>query len=87
MGEGLGEPAYTSLGRASYSVPQRNNTDSPELRLSVDHYVREEAADTAEGAGFLKRIQMCFEPEGGYSLRAHTLCANKTEVHKSCFYK
>lgn len=55
-------------GACKDNVYRNKRSSLEELRLSVEQYVREVSADTAErvGASFLERVQMCLQRKGAH---------------------
>ena len=59
---------YWLWGACKDSVYRNKSGSLEELRLSVEQYLCEVAADTAEmvGTSFLERVQMCLERGGAH---------------------
>ena len=65
---GLNPLDYWLWGACKDSVYHNKPGSLEELRLSIEQYVREVPADTAErvGASFLERVQMCLQREDAH---------------------
>ena len=75
---------YCLWGACKHSIYRNKPGSLEELRLSVEQYVREVPADTAErvGASFRERVQMCLERGGACT---SSICANKRVAHSPFF--